>query len=92
MDYLTRLAQESRQDSRVNLGASPRALVHLAHCARAYAAIHGRNYVTPDDIKSMAPYVLTHRIQLKTSAILRGQTSGPDAVLKEILDKVKPPR
>ncbi len=92
MDYLTRLAQESRIDSRVNLGASPRALVHLAHCARAYAAIQGRNYVTPDDIKAMTPYVLTHRIRLKTSAVLRGETSGSDEVLKEILRRVKPPR
>jgi MoxR-like ATPase len=92
LDYITRLGLETRQDSQVELGASPRALVHLAHCARAYSALQKRNYVTPDDVKAMAPYVLPHRIILKRSAVLKSQAIGPDIIVARALDKVRPPR
>ncbi len=92
LDYLSRLARETRGDSRIGLGASPRAMVHLLHAAMANAILDERDYVTPDDIKLLANHVLSHRIRLDRSATLRGTASTPTAVIKDVLDTVKPPR
>jgi len=92
LDYLSRLAQETRGDSRIDLAVSPRAMVHLVHAARANAVLDDRNYVTPDDIKLLASYVLPHRIRLDRSATLKGIASDPTAIIREVLDAVKPPR
>jgi MoxR-like ATPase len=92
LDYLARIAEYTRKDPRVELGASPRAMVHLAQVARAYASLNNRSYVTPDDIKQMAPYVLGHRLVLKRSALLKGEVSGVLALLTGVLAQVKPPR
>jgi MoxR-like ATPase len=92
LDYLVEFSRASRADIRVRLGASPRSIVHLVHCARAYAFIQGRDFVIPDDIKYLAPYVLVHRLRLDRSAIAKGGTVDARAILKETLDKVKPPR
>ena len=58
VDYMARFAAETRADERVELGASPRAMVHLTHAARAKAYLSGRSYVIPDDIKELAVYVI----------------------------------
>ena len=92
LDYLAKIAKETRTDSGVSLGASPRAMVQLVHCARARAVLDGRSYVTPDDIKQLAHYVLSHRLRVDRSAVLRGSTQSADAVLTSILDRVTPPR
>jgi MoxR-like ATPase len=92
IDYLARIAEFTRQDPRVDLGASPRAMVHLAHVSRAFAALKGRGYVTPDDIKEMAPYVLGHRIKLKRASVLKGEVSSSQGFLADVLAQVKPPR
>ncbi len=92
LDYVSRLARETRDDSRIGLGASPRAMVHLVHGARANAVLDERNYITPDDIKLLANHVLSHRIRLDRSATLKGLASNPSVIIKEVLDTVKPPR
>jgi len=91
-DYLAEFARASRMDVRVRLGASPRSMVHLIHCARAYAYVHGRTYVIPDDVKFLTPYVLGHRLRLDQTSRIRGEKLDPYQVVKETLDKVKPPR
>ena len=92
LDYLAKIAQETRTDGGISLGASPRAMVQLVHCARAHAVLVGRNYVTPDDIKHLAQSVLTHRLRVERSALLKGGSPNPQAILTSILDRVKPPR
>lgn len=90
--YLAKIAQETRTDGGISLGASPRAMVQLVHCARAHAVLVGRNYVTPDDIKHLAQSVLVHRLRVERSALLKGGSPNPQAILTSILDRVKPPR
>lgn len=92
VDYLSIIALESRHDARLSLGASPRAMVHLAHCGRAVAYLDGRDFVTPDDIKAVASYVLGHKVQLDQSAVLVGTASDPYQIVQDIFTKVKPPR
>ena len=92
LDYIARLAMATRADGRVSLGASPRAMVHLTQCARAVAYLGSRNYVTPDDVKSLSVHVLSHRLKLDQALALSGERVDVDAVLKDTLDKVVPPR
>lgn len=91
-EYLSVIALESRRESRLSLGASPRALVHLTHCSRAVAYLAGRDYVAPEDIKDVAVYVLGHRVKLNQSAVLVGTPDDPRQVVRDIFTKVKPPR
>jgi MoxR-like ATPase len=72
------------------LGASPRAAVHLLRAAKAAAAIEGRDYVTPDDVKSLVPAVLRHRLVLKAEAEIEGLDA--DAVVRRILARLDVPR
>lgn len=92
IEYLASVARESRQEARLSLGASPRAMVHLTHCARAIAYLDGRDYVIPEDIKQVATQVLGHRVKLDQSAVLVGKANDPEQVVREIFAKVKPPR
>lgn len=63
--YIVSLAQATRQHPSVYLGASPRASISLMKAAQAYAVLRGRNYVTPDDVQYLAPFVMSHRVILK---------------------------
>jgi MoxR-like ATPase len=90
--YLARVAEATRTEGSLVLGASPRAMVQLVHCARAKALLDGRKYVTPDDIKSIATDVLTHRLAVDRAAALKGVSRDPEAILLGILDRVEPPR
>jgi MoxR-like ATPase len=92
LDYVVRLGETTRSDSRIGLGASPRAMVQLVHSARANAVLEGRDYVAPEDIKFVAPYVLSHRIRIDRAASLKGLAGSPNSVINELLDVVKPPR
>ena len=92
IEYLSVIGLESRKEGRLSLGASPRALVQLAHCARAIAFLAGRDYVIPEDIKEVAVHVLGHRVKLDQSAVLVGTANDPRQVVRDILTKVKPPR
>ena len=88
-NYTVRIAQATRSHPEVELGASPRATMGLYRCSQALAVIRGREYVTPDEIKELAPYALGHRVILKSQARLRERT--PDDVIHEILEQVTVP-
>lgn len=87
--YIIQLVHATRAHASVELGASPRAMLGLYRCAQALAAIRGRAYVIPDDVKELAPYTLEHRVMLKAQSSLRGQTSAE--TLKQIIDSVPVP-
>jgi MoxR-like ATPase len=72
------------------LGASPRAGVHLLHAAKASAALDGRDFVTPDDVKSLVPPTLRHRVVLKAEAEIEGVDA--DAALRRALARLDVPR
>jgi MoxR-like ATPase len=92
VDYIARIAERTRNDSRIALGASPRAMVHLAQCSRAHAFLEDRTFVIPDDIKSLGAYVLTHRLRVAPDLQLKGEAVDPSSIVKGILDEVTPPR
>ena len=75
-DYLLRIIAGTRSTRELRLGASPRASLALQHAAQARAAMHGRSYVLPDDVKSLAAPVLSHRVVLDSSAHLRGRSAS----------------
>ncbi len=88
-NYTVRIVQATRQHPEVDLGGSPRATLGLYRCSQALAAIRGREYVTPDEIKQLAPYALSHRVILKSQARLRERT--PAGIIKEVLESVTVP-
>jgi len=75
-DYIIRLAVASRNHADLALGVSPRATFALFRAAQAHAALHGREYVIPDDIKMLAAPVWRHRLLLRPESALRGRTAG----------------
>ena len=79
LKYLAEVISATRSQPAVELGASPRAAVHLLATARAIAAMAGRDYVTPDDVSRMAPTVLGHRILIRPEAEIERYTAG-DAI------------
>jgi MoxR-like ATPase len=88
--YVTRVIRATRSRSQITLGASPRAGVMLLLAAKAKALLSGREFVSPDDVKALAPAVLRHRILLLPEAEVEGLT--PDDCLKEILQGAEVPR
>jgi MoxR-like ATPase len=68
LDYLVALCRATRDHPSIAWGVSPRTTVRFAQLARTYALLHGHDYVTPDDLKTLAPYVLTHRLVLSQTA------------------------
>ncbi len=90
--YLSAIAEESRRERRLSLGASPRAMVHLIHCARANAYLSGRDFVTPEDVKKVSAFVLPHRLRLDQSSVLTGAVTDTTQVVQDIFTKVRPPR
>lgn len=72
-EYIVKVARATRQHAEIDLGASPRATMALYQVAQAWAGIQDREFVLPDDVKSMAPYVLTHRLMISPQAQLRGR-------------------
>lgn len=75
-DYIVHVARATRKNQDIELGASPRATLALFQSAQAWAAIHGRAFVIPDDVKYIAPYVLCHRLIISAQAQLRGRTAS----------------
>jgi MoxR-like ATPase len=88
-DYIVRVARETREHSEIELGASPRASMALYKMSQAWAAIEERDFVIPDDVKAVAPAVLTHRILIAPQAQLRGRK--PEALVADIVDAVPVP-
>ncbi len=89
LDYIVRLVEETHRNRNVRLGGSPRAAIAMQQLARALAAMEGRDYVVPDDVKLAAKYVLPHRIILKPEAEVEGVT--PEKVVEEVLKSVPVP-
>jgi len=87
--YLVALVGATRTSSRVQVGASPRGTLALLKLARARAAVRGRDFVTPDDVKSIAVPALGHRILLRTELWVRGVRA--DEIISEVLDRVPTP-
>ena len=88
-EYLVDLARATRADSRVDIGVSPRGIQRFYEAARAHAVVAGRSYVAPDDVKAVAPAVLTHRLVLTSEASIRDV--DPAAVVSDVLDTVEVP-
>jgi MoxR-like ATPase len=88
--YAVDLVRRTRVHPFVHYGASPRASVALLLCSKALAAIRGRDFVTPDDVRDVASPVLRHRLTLRAEAELDGVT--PDAVISDILKLTEVPR
>jgi MoxR-like ATPase len=87
--YLVRVTRATRADQDVRLGASPRASLALHRAAQAWAAMHGREFVVPDDVKHLAVPVLAHRLIASLEARLRGRDSA--AIIDSILDAIPVP-
>ncbi len=83
------VARATREHPEIELGASPRATLALYWASQAWAAIHGRDFVLPDDIKFMAPHVLTHRLMSSPQAQLRGRL--PHELVADIVEVVPVP-
>ena len=88
-NYMVELASQTRKDSYVYLGVSPRASIALMKASQAYAFIKGRSYVTPDDVQYLAPFVFSHRLMLKPDARYDGVTAGE--IIERIIAKVPVP-
>ncbi len=74
-DYVVRIARATRQNADIQLGASPRATMALFQAAQAWAALQGRAFVLPDDVKAMALDVFAHRLMIAPQAQLRGRSA-----------------
>jgi MoxR-like ATPase len=88
--YIVDICRSTRQSAAVGLGVSPRGATALQATSRAWAWLSGRDYVTPDDVKTLAGPTLRHRIQLRPEAELAG--TSPDGVLDSVLSSVPVPR
>lgn len=89
-NYIVELAEASRQSNDLILGSSPRASITLLLGSKTYAAMQGRTYILPDDIKFLAPHIYRHRIILKPEAEIEGLTS--DTIIERLLATIEVPR
>ena len=87
--YIVDLVEATRQDSRLRLGASPRALLGLFRASQAAALADGRDYVLPDDVQRLTPYVIPHRLILNSKAKYDG--TDKNAICREIVEGIRVP-
>ncbi|MFK7842197.1 MAG: AAA family ATPase [Sphingorhabdus sp.] len=90
VDYVVNLIRATRETADLENGASPRAAIMLANAARARAAISGRDYVIPDDVKALAPSVLRHRTMLSPAAEIEGRQV--DNIITGLVERTEAPR
>jgi MoxR-like ATPase len=90
LDYIVDLVRATRERPSIAFGASPRAATMLTTASRAYAALAGRDYVLPDDIKALAVPALRHRIVLAPGAEIEGLTA--EAVVRQLVEQIAAPR
>ena len=90
IEYIAKLVRKTRENRNLVLGASPRASIWLLLGSKAQAALRGRNFVTPDDIKQLAAPVLRHRLILRPEAEIEGVT--PERIVEATLSEVEVPR
>jgi MoxR-like ATPase len=88
-NYIVSIIRKTRDANEIDLGASPRATLALYRASQARAAIQDRNFVLPDDIKQLAPYVLTHRIQINPQTRLRGRR--PEDIIVDLVNTIPVP-
>ncbi len=88
--YIAMIVQQTRNSRAVMLGASPRASVAMLQASKAYALLHGRDFVTPDDIKAVTPSILQHRLELSAEAEMQGYTVAK--VTQTLIDKIEVPK
>ncbi len=89
-EYICDIGDATRRSEKIRLGLSPRGLIALKKMSQAYAAINGSSFVTPDHIKSVAPYVIPHRLICKEYAVSRNANTA-DEIVAQILDEVTVP-
>lgn len=90
LEYIAQIVSATRQSPWITLGASPRASLAILNASKALAAIRGRDFITPDDIKEMALPVLRHRILLTPEKEMDG--TSPDTIICQIIDRTEVPR
>ena len=88
--YIVAITRATRDWHGIDTGAGPRAGIALLRCARAAALLNGHPFVTPDDVKAIAPAVLRHRVKLSADLEIEGYR--PDQVLGDLLSDLKAPR
>jgi len=88
-DYIVRMVAATRKMEEVKIGASPRASISLMKATSAWALIEGRDYVVPDDVVNLLPYVLKHRIILQPKALISDKT--PEHIVSELLKNIPIP-
>jgi MoxR-like ATPase len=88
-EYMLKIVEGSLKHASVILGVSPRGSLALLKACQVYAAIKGRDFVTPEDVKLLSPYVLSHRIILKDNIRFRGVTNN--SIIEELLNTIAVP-
>jgi MoxR-like ATPase len=86
-DYMVRLIRATREQEKIKLGVSPRGVVAMTRASRAWAAMHGRDHVLPDDVKALAVPVLAHRIITRTNSSLQ-MSQSCESLIEYLLTKV----
>ena len=86
-DYMVRLIRATREQEKIKLGVSPRGVVAMTRASRAWAAMHGRDHVLPDDVKALAVPVLSHRIITRTNSSLQ-MSQSCESLIEYLLTKV----
>jgi len=90
LGYISTVVGQTRSHNGLYLGASPRASIGIMTAAKAFAAMNGRDFVTPEDIKDVAPHILRHRILLTPEKEMEGITSAD--IVRQIIEKIEVPR
>jgi MoxR-like ATPase len=90
LSYILKIVTATREDEAIELGAGPRASLALLDTSRALAVLRGRDFVTPDDIKELAPSILNHRVTLSPEAEMEGTTL--DEIIARIFERTEVPR
>ena len=88
-NYIIKIISATRNEEDIVLGASPRASLDLYKACQAKAAVHARDFVIPDDVKALAPHILTHRIGVSLNAQIKERTSNQ--IINKILDSIEIP-
>ena len=90
ISYIAKIVNQTRNNASLYLGASPRASLAILSSSKAIAAMNGRDFVTPDDIKFVATPVLKHRVMLTPEKEMEGITTNE--IIKQIIEKIEVPR
>ena len=90
LKYITQIVVATRNSPAIYLGASPRASVALLNTSKAYALLQGRDFITPDDVKYLAPSVLQHRLVLSAETEMEGHSAG--LICRKMVEKVEVPK